>query len=169
MTNTLKCDGCIKGTRADQRASEQRMPSHEQLNKLLSLPTAQSPGRFYTHCNRLAPSGVPTQSSPLLPSDPCTQNADSAHFAQLRAPQQLFSEGVALSEPQEAKPISQTGSQPSQSCASCNCSLTFPAVPGAGWDPSLHPYPGLAAAAVSEGQVWVGGIATGGRVGCGSR
>lgn len=169
MTNTLKRDECVKGTRADQTAPEQRMPSHEPLNKLLSLPTAQSPGRFCAHCSRLAPSGVPTQSSPLLPLDPYTENANSAHFAQLKAPQQHFPQGVALSAPQEANPISQTGSQPSQSRASCNPSLTLPAVPGAGWGPSLHPYQGLAAAAaVSEGQVWAGSSASGGRVGCGS-
>lgn len=92
---------------------------------------------FFAHCSRLAPSGVPTQSSPLLPSDACTENAHSAPFAQLKVPQQLFPEGVALSVPQEAKPISQTESQPSQSCASCNSSLTFPAVPGA--DGSIPP------------------------------
>lgn len=47
VTKMLKCDGCVKGTRADQRAPEQRMPSHEPLNKLLSLPTAPSPGHFF--------------------------------------------------------------------------------------------------------------------------
>lgn len=77
VTNTLRCDECVKGTRA---APEQRMPSHEPLNKLLSLPAAPSPGHFSAHYSRLAPSGVPAQSSPLLPSDPCTENANSAPF-----------------------------------------------------------------------------------------
>lgn len=58
------------------------------------------------------------------------RNANSAHSAQLTAPQHHFPEGAALSVPREAKPISQTGSQPSQSCASCKPSLTFPASPG---------------------------------------
>lgn len=116
VTNTPKRDECVKGTRADQTAPEQRMPSHEPLNKLLSLPTAQSPGRFCAHCSRLAPSGVPTQSSPLLPLDPYTENANSAHFAQLKAPQQHFPQGVALSAPQEANPISQMVSAFTEPC-----------------------------------------------------
>lgn len=50
----------------------------------LSLRTTESPVHFSEQKVRLSPSGVPTESNPLLSLDTCIENANSVHFAYLK-------------------------------------------------------------------------------------
>lgn len=73
----------------------------------LPLRTAESAIDISACYIRLCPSGVPTESNPLLSLDICTENANSVRFAYLRCTSAALSWGSgSLFVAQEARPIS---------------------------------------------------------------